>query len=212
MDGHRQAEDGQVLPGEEEEEELLVSERRVGGWGEPERLKTFCHLLETDAFVFLTAGSLHVQTNLPDAEEDRLGQQVAAGRRHSQLRPPSPLRVCCASAQCCFQVPGAAHRSAPAQQQRGTLWPAVPRGGPLHGRAGGGGVRRGAELLLGCFPGADVCVCVLMDVPLVSEAHCGAEPGLHRAVLQNSGQNQRVSPPSTCVGKTWIRAASCTEA
>lgn len=96
---------------------------------------------ETIAFVSLTAGSLHVQTNLPDAEEDQLGQQVTAGRPHTKLGPASLLSVCSSSAQCCFQVPGAAHVSAPAEQQRGPLWSAVPRPGPLPERAGSGGCR-----------------------------------------------------------------------
>lgn len=50
-------------------------------------------LFETNAFVSLTAGSLHVQTNLPHAEEDQLGQQVTAERPHTEPSPASLLSV-----------------------------------------------------------------------------------------------------------------------
>lgn len=59
---------------------------------------------ETNAFVSLTAGSLHVQTNLPDAEEDQLGQQVTAERPHTELGPC--ISVKCVLLLCSALFPG----------------------------------------------------------------------------------------------------------
>lgn len=60
------------------------------------------------------------------------------------------------------------------------------------------------------LPQICVCVCVFMDVLLLLEAHSGSEPGLHRALLQNGCQNQRVSPLSSCAGgKGWGWSSLC---
>lgn len=108
--------------------------------------------------------------------------------------------------QCCLQVPGAAGGSAPAGRQRGPLRAAAAHPGRLHERAGGGGCRRGAGRLLWAVSGTDGSV--LTDlVLLVLEADCRSEPDPHRAVLQNSRPNQRVSP---WVGAaSWAAAAQC---
>lgn len=98
VDGHRQAEDGQVLPGEEK------------AWLDPARL-----LSETQALVS-AAGSLHVQTNLPDAEEDQLGQQVPTVLAVRWAATAAPNACVCVCAQRRLQVPAAADGSAAAKR------------------------------------------------------------------------------------------------
>ena len=49
----------------------------------------------------------------------------------------------CVCPQCGWLVPGVADSTAPAEQQRGPQWPAVPHPGPVSERAGSSGRSRG---------------------------------------------------------------------
>lgn len=95
----------------------------------------------------LTAGSLHVQTNIWVAQEEKLGQQVMY--QHVFMTPFWPhqchriLKWITVPPQCGQPVSGPADSSAPAEWQRSAQRAAVPHPGPVHDWNGSCGFSRG---------------------------------------------------------------------